>query len=97
MNFSADLNIQGVRVGRHRDLRGESTAVANAIAAFLLHLRDQKGKIPHAYFNWTEGNPLLYLIHYVLSGKGDVAPVTREVLRKAERNPQRRPPIHAGI
>ena len=95
--FSADLNIRGVRVGRHRVLRGESTAVANAIAAFLLHLRDEKGKIPHAYFNWTEGNPLLYLIHYVLSGEGDVAPVTREVLRKAERNSQRRPAIHAGI
>jgi hypothetical protein len=95
--FSADLNIHGVSVGRHRVLRGESTAVANAIAAFLLHLRDEKGKVPHAYFNWTEGNPLLYLMHYVLSGEGDVAPVTREVLRKAERNPERRPAIHAGI
>jgi hypothetical protein len=95
--FSADLNIHGVNVGRHRVLRGESTEVANAIAAFLLHLRDEKGKVPHAYFNWTEGNPLLYLLHYVLSGEGDVAPVTREVLREAERNPQRRPAIHAGV
>jgi hypothetical protein len=74
-----------------------SAIVANAIAAFLLYLRDDKGKVPHAYFNWTEGNPLLYLIHYVLSGEGDVAPVTREVLRKAETNAQRRPAIHAGI
>lgn len=41
--FSADLNIHGVKVGRHRVLRGESTAVANAIAAFPLHLRDEKG------------------------------------------------------
>jgi hypothetical protein len=32
--FSADLNIHGVSVGRHRVLRGESAAVANAIAAF---------------------------------------------------------------
>jgi hypothetical protein len=95
--FSADLNIHGVSVGRHRVLRGESAAVANAIAAFLLYLRDDKGKVPHAYFNWTEGNPLLYLLHYVLSGEGDVAPVTREVLRKAEPNAQRRPAIHAGI
>jgi hypothetical protein len=95
--FSADLNIYGVNVGRHRVLRGESTAVANAIAAFLMYLRDEKGKIPHAYFNWTEGNPLLYLVHYVLSGEGDVAPVTREVLRKAEPNAQRRPAIHAGV
>jgi hypothetical protein len=95
--FSADLNVQGISVGRHRVLRGESAAVANAIAAFLLYLGDDKGKVPHAYFNWTEGNPLLYLIHYVLSGEGDVAPVTREVLRKAEPNAQRRPAIHAGI
>jgi hypothetical protein len=95
--FSADLNVQGISVGRHRVLRGESAAVANAIAAFLLYLRDDKGKVPHAYFNWTEGNPLLYLIHYILSGEGDVAPVTREVLRKAEPNTQRRPAIHAGI
>jgi hypothetical protein len=95
--FSADLDVQGINVGRHRVLRGESAAVANAIAAFLLYLRDDKGKIPHAYFNWTEGNPLLYLIHYVLSGEGDVAPVTREVLRQAEPNAQHRPAIHAGI
>jgi len=96
-DFSADLNIHGVSVGPHRVLRGESAAVANAIAAFLLYLRDDKGKVPHAYFNWTEGNPLLYLLHYVLSGEGDVAPVTREVLRKVEPNAQRRPAIHAGI
>jgi hypothetical protein len=95
--FSADLNISGVTVGPHRVLRGESAAVANAIAAFLLFLRDDQGRVPHAYFNWTEGNPLLYLIHYVLSGEGDVAPVTREVLRKAEPNPQLRPAIHAGV
>ena len=95
--FSADLNIHGVSVGRHRVLRGESAAVANAIAAFLLYLRESKGKVPHAYFNWTEGNPLQYLVHYVLSGEGDVAPVTREVLRKAEPDSQRRPAIHAGV
>jgi hypothetical protein len=94
--FFADLNVHGVSVGRHRVLRGESAAVPNAIAAFLLCLRE-KGKVPHAYFNWTEGNPLLYLIHYVLSGEGDVAPVTRKVLRKAEPNAQRRPAIHAGV
>jgi hypothetical protein len=95
--FSADLNVHGLSVGRHRVLRAESTAVPNAIAAFLLHVRDTQQKIPHAYFNWTEGNPLLYLIHYLLSGDGDIAPVTREVLRKAEPNPERRPAIHAGV
>ena len=78
-------------------LRASASTVPNAIAAFLLYVRDTTGVIPHAYFNWTEGNPLLYLIRYLLSGQGDVAPITREVLRKAERDPQRRPAIHAGI
>jgi hypothetical protein len=95
--FSADLNVHGVEVGPHHVLRAESAAVANGIAAFLLYLRDQTGKVPHAYFNWSEGNPVLYLIRYVLSGHGEVAPITREVLREAEPNPARRPRIHAAI
>ena len=95
--FTADLNVRGVDVGGHRVLRGESAAVPNAIAAFLLHLRDDIGKVPHAYFHWGERNPFLYLIRYVLSGQGDVAPITREILRQAEPDRERRPAIHAGI
>ena len=95
--FSADLHVCGVEVGRHRVLRGEAAAVPNGIAALLLRLRDEKGKVPHAFFNWSEGNPFLYLIRYVLTGHGDVAPVTREILRQAEPDPARRPAIHAGV
>ena len=95
--FTADLNVRGVEVGDYRVLRGESAAVPNAIAALLLHLRDELGQVPHAYFNWGERNPFLYLIRYVLSGQGDVAPITREILRQAEPDKERRPAIHAGI
>jgi len=38
----------------------ESSAVPNAIAAVLLHIRDLTGKRPHIYFDWTEGNPVAH-------------------------------------
>jgi hypothetical protein len=94
--FSDSMCVQGVTVGGYRILRAKSAAVPNAIAAFLLHLRDQTGKLPHAYFGWSEGNPMYYLLKYILFGEGDTAPVTREVLRQAEPDPERRPAIHVS-
>jgi hypothetical protein len=94
--FSAELDVYGVTVGRHRLLRCTSAAVPNAIAALLLDVRDRTGRTSHAYFGWTEGNPIAYALRYVALGEGDTAPVTREVLRKAVRDPLQRPRIHVG-
>lgn len=94
--FADEMEIKGYDVGGYRVLRTESPAVPNAIAAFLLHLRDQTGKIPHVYFGWSEGNPITYLLKYIAFGEGDTAPVTREILRQAEDDPERRPAVHVG-
>jgi len=94
--FTGKLYVRGVEIDGYRILRTVAPAVPNAIAALLLHLRDETGKIPHVYFGWSEGNPIAYLIRYILFGEGDTAPVTREILRQAENDPELRPSVHVG-
>jgi hypothetical protein len=83
-------------VDGYRILRTHAPAVPNAIAALLLKLRDMTLKTPHVYFGWSEGNPIKYMIRYILFGEGDTAPVTREILRQAEPDPELRPSVHVG-
>ncbi|PYS83377.1 MAG: amino acid transporter [Acidobacteria bacterium] len=94
--FTDVMEIKGVEVGGYHVLRAESSTVPNSIAAFLLHVRDTTGKLPHAYFSWTEGNPVAHIFEYIFFGEGDTAPVTREVLRQVESDPDRRPAVHVG-
>ena len=94
--FLETIRVEGVRIGDYRILRTRSAAVPNAIAAILLYIRDQTGVIPHAYFGWAEGNPVQYMLRFLLFGEGDTAIVTREVLRRAEKNPELRPAVHVG-
>jgi hypothetical protein len=94
--FARAMKVEGRQIGAYRVLHAEGSAVPNTIAAFLLYLRDRTGKIPHAYFHWGSKNPIAYLFDYVAFGRGDTAPVTREVLRQSEPNAENRPAIHVG-
>ncbi|MFB8036472.1 amino acid transporter [Streptomyces sp. NPDC056004] len=95
--FESGLNVRGeVLHGRYRVLTLESSSVPNALAALLLHVRDLTGHNPHIYFEWTEGNPFTNFLRFFLFGHGEVAPVTREVLREAEPDRARRPRVHVG-
>ncbi|MEV6979791.1 amino acid transporter [Sphaerisporangium sp. NPDC051017] len=94
--FHSELCVQGEERHGYKILRVRGATVPNAIAAVLLHIRDETGKLPHVYFHWSEGNPIAALLRYLVFGGGDVAPLTREVLRQAEPDDTRRPPVHVG-
>ena len=95
--FEGELQVRGsVLHGTYRVLTLESSSVPNALAALLLAARDRTGSLPHIYFEWTEGNPLANFARFLLFGAGEVAPVTREVLREAEPEVGRRPRVHVG-
>ncbi len=95
--FATSLDVHGeVKHRQYRVLTIESATVPNALAALLFHIRDQTGHRPHIYFEWTEGHPLANLLHFLIGGVGEVAPVTREVVRRAEPDRALRPHVHAG-
>ncbi|MFF2848350.1 amino acid transporter [Streptomyces sp. NPDC058001] len=95
-DFTEDVVVHGDEKHGVRRLRVGSAVVPNTIAAILLQLRDRTGQVPHVYFNWTEGHPVSHFLRFLVFGEGEVAPVAREVLRRAEPNPARRPRVHVG-
>jgi hypothetical protein len=96
-DFEGRLHVRGeVLHERYRVMTVTAPSVPNALAALALRIRDDSGAIPHIYFAWTEGNPLQQFLRFLLFGLGEVAPVTREVLRRAEPDPARRPHVHVG-
>ncbi|MET7287275.1 amino acid transporter [Streptomyces sp. NPDC005573] len=95
-DFTAEIKVRGDERHKVPRLRATGPTVPNTIAAVLLALRDRTGVPPDVYFNWTEGNPVTHLLRFLVFGNGEAAPVTREVLRRAEPEPARRPSVHVG-
>jgi hypothetical protein len=95
-NFEEDLEVRGVVKHGNRVLEVHSGNIPNTIATVLLSIRDLTGTVPDIYFEWTEGNPISNMFKYLITGGGEVAPVTREVLRRAEPKRTRRPDVHVS-
>jgi hypothetical protein len=95
-NFTGALTVRGYEVEGYKVLRATGVAVPNSLAALLLHLGQLSGKRAHAYFNWGERGPASYLMKFLFSGEGDIAPLTREILRRCEADINLRPVIHAA-
>ncbi|WP_081746405.1 amino acid transporter [Arthrobacter sp. H5] len=95
-DFETELSVQGIQRHGYQILEVHSSNIPNTIAALMLHIRDVTGQMPHVYFRWTEGDPLINLFRFLFTGEGEIAPVTREVLREAEPDVTKRPWVHVG-
>ena len=95
-DFETELDVHGEIRGEQRILTVCSSSVPNALAALALYIRDLTHRLPHLYFEWTEGSPVANFLRYLVFGQGEVAPVTREILRRAEPDRSRRPHVHVG-
>jgi hypothetical protein len=94
--FTETIAIQGFREDPNRVLRARSPAVANAIAALLIQLKQMTGCIPHVYFHWADVDPVVNLTRFIFLGEGDTAPLTHEILRRAIKDPAQRPIVHVS-
>ncbi len=94
--FDSSLEVFGQTIGKHSILKAKSPAVANAVAALLLKIQKITKKTPHIYFGWTEGSPVACAFKYIFWGEGDVAPTTREILRREIKDDENRPFVHVS-
>ena len=70
-------------------------STAHVIAAVALEC-SKVGKPPEIHFGWSDESPMATSVGFVLFGEGNVPWMVRELIRKAEPNPERRPRIIVG-
>jgi hypothetical protein len=95
-DFEEDLIVTGVNEYGYRILRVDSSSIPNAIAAVMLAIRDEIGVVPEIYFRWSEGNPVSNMAKFLITGRGEIATVAREVLRESEPKKANRPRVHVS-
>ena len=95
-DFSTYVEVTGVRVGNHRILRATGPSVPNVLAAVLLAVSELDDMPPHIYFAWSEKGPGENAPRFLFASEGDIPPLTHEILRRAEPDPDERPQVHVG-
>ena len=70
-------------------------SVAHVLAAMALAFR-HVGCPPELHFGWSDENPIAANLHFLLLGEGNVPWMVRELIRKAEPDPERQPRVMIG-
>lgn len=70
-------------------------SIAHVLAAISLEM-SKVGQPPELHFGWSDESPLAANLNFLLFGQGNVPWLVRELLRRAELNPARRPRVIVG-
>jgi hypothetical protein len=70
-------------------------SVAHTVATVALEL-SRVGRPPEIHFGWSNENPISASASFFLFGEGNVPWMVRELIRKAEPDPNRQPPVIVG-
>jgi hypothetical protein len=76
--------------GRYVMKISRAASIAHTLAAVALEMA-KVGRPPEIHFGWTEDSPMSGLLGFLLFGEGNVPWMVRELLRKAEPDPDKRP------
>ena len=69
-----------------------AASIAHTLAAVALEMA-KVGRPPEIHFGWTDESPVSGTLGFLLFGEGNVPWMVRELLRRAEPNPDKRPLI----
>ena len=78
--------------GRYVLKVSEAASISHTLAALALEMA-KSGEPPEIHFGWTDSSPLSGGLGFLLFGEGNVPWMVRELLKRAEKNPARRPLI----
>lgn len=70
-------------------------SIPHVIAALALEL-SKVGKPPEIHFGWSDESPLVANLNFLLFGQGNVPWLVRELIIKAEPDPERQPKVVIG-
>ena len=70
----------------------DAASISHTLAALALEM-GKVGRPPEIHFGWTDETPLSGTLGFILFGEGNVPWMVRELIRKAEPDPTRRPLI----
>jgi hypothetical protein len=70
-------------------------SIAHAVATIALEL-SKTGKPPEVHFGWSDHSPLAANLSFIIFGEGNVPWLVRELILKAEPDPEKRPRVIIG-